>query len=563
MLLFSAPAWSQPTTNPVWRNVRALPATCNPDSGEIVHLQTGNQGLYYCQQNNVWKQFDSTEVINVKSYGAKGDGINSDTLAVTAALTAGNILYFPPGTYQLSLTVNLHNNLTILGAGRENTILRNNSLADPVLSITTSNFVSIRDLTIDNGTRGNNAIYALNSTYLQIDRLTFKNYGNGAVAGTYGLYLDGCTLSSVNDIDFFDNTLLNGGHIYVNTSYYSVFKKITAGKAGTASSAWSIRLNAASGLNFHGLYLEEGGGNGLILIQSSENMNFFGFSSEIFNTRDPSLEPAWIRIIASTNISFDGVRITQVTSTAPVIPLFKPESTEGFILSNVLIKRYVNSAVNMIVLGAGDSNIDLSNVEIINADDFATPAPVAYVFFDTGGNATTNVSFSNIRAIMGNPTYITNGITNLTLKNLQGTITNTGALNIDRTITDASWNPVPNANLTLTAGTSTMTYERHGNLVTLFVFFTVNAVGGVDLVTLSLPFTSGPGIISNTQIANSACYTNGVATGDTGLFAYIGESATDIIFFKTNNNAASVQLSNTDLAPGDDIGCTISYIAVP
>ena len=60
--------------------------------------------------------------INVKDYGALGDGVNNDTLAVTnaiAALTAagGGVLYFPPGIYLTSGGFTISVNAMILGMG--------------------------------------------------------------------------------------------------------------------------------------------------------------------------------------------------------------------------------------------------------------------------------------------------------------------------------------------------------------------------------------------------------------------------------------------------------------
>ena len=49
------------------------------------------------------KWYSADIAINVKSYGATGNGVTDDTTAVQTALTAaaGKSLYFPPGIYLL------------------------------------------------------------------------------------------------------------------------------------------------------------------------------------------------------------------------------------------------------------------------------------------------------------------------------------------------------------------------------------------------------------------------------------------------------------------------------
>jgi hypothetical protein len=48
---------------------------------------------------------DDAGVVNVKSFGAKGDGVSDDTAAITNAIQrvpANAFIYFPNGTYRIS-----------------------------------------------------------------------------------------------------------------------------------------------------------------------------------------------------------------------------------------------------------------------------------------------------------------------------------------------------------------------------------------------------------------------------------------------------------------------------
>jgi hypothetical protein len=67
-------------------------------------------------------------VLNVKAFGAKGDGIADDTRAIAACLSAcglagGGTVYFPPGTYVITSPIPLHHShVRIQGAGWGNTV---------------------------------------------------------------------------------------------------------------------------------------------------------------------------------------------------------------------------------------------------------------------------------------------------------------------------------------------------------------------------------------------------------------------------------------------------------
>lgn len=70
-----------------------------------------------------YDEVTSTEVqnVNVKNYGARGNGVVDDTAAIQAAIddcAVGNTLHIPMGTYLISSTLNLNKGLILAGAGR-------------------------------------------------------------------------------------------------------------------------------------------------------------------------------------------------------------------------------------------------------------------------------------------------------------------------------------------------------------------------------------------------------------------------------------------------------------
>jgi len=66
----------------------------------------------------------TTGWVNVKDYGATGNGVTDDTAAINlavAALTSHGVLFFPPGKYLVTGSIGLSGltNLLILGGGTE------------------------------------------------------------------------------------------------------------------------------------------------------------------------------------------------------------------------------------------------------------------------------------------------------------------------------------------------------------------------------------------------------------------------------------------------------------
>lgn len=105
-------------------------------------------------------------VYNVRDYLAVGDGVVDDRVAIQntidAAVTGNGICYLPEGTYLIGGTglAKDTDNVTIVGAGRDKTILKNNtSSGSTVLNIgnssgpTVRSNITVRGLTIDMDTK--------------------------------------------------------------------------------------------------------------------------------------------------------------------------------------------------------------------------------------------------------------------------------------------------------------------------------------------------------------------------------------------------------------------------
>ena len=78
------------------------------------------------------------DVVNVKDFGAVGNGVADDTAAIQAAIDSlSGTIYFPNGNYVTSSTINLNNSgQQIIGSSRSNAIILAIHMNGPVLTIT-------------------------------------------------------------------------------------------------------------------------------------------------------------------------------------------------------------------------------------------------------------------------------------------------------------------------------------------------------------------------------------------------------------------------------------------
>lgn len=83
-------------------------------------------------------------VYNVKSdeYGALGDGVTDDAVAISAAVSAataaGGIVFFPPGTYHVATSISVPARVSLLGCGSSASILSRAAVAGEAIIFTGS-----------------------------------------------------------------------------------------------------------------------------------------------------------------------------------------------------------------------------------------------------------------------------------------------------------------------------------------------------------------------------------------------------------------------------------------
>lgn len=102
-----------------------------------------------------------SDIINVKDYGAKGDGSTDDTDAIASALAAATVagggrVYMPTGTYIVSHMIDIPSRVSLFGAGIDATVIQASASMPRWTTILNAGSpsalksgIEIRDLTVD------------------------------------------------------------------------------------------------------------------------------------------------------------------------------------------------------------------------------------------------------------------------------------------------------------------------------------------------------------------------------------------------------------------------------
>lgn len=159
-------------------------------------------------------------VVNVKDFGATGDGVSDDTKAIQRAINQGiNRIYIPKGVYIItSPLIVTEYGYTIFGAGINNTILKATEYMDSILMLHEGNSgnsgvgrLTLSDIEMNCNKKAKDGIFAKNLRYNNvIERLRIVN------ALRNGINLaENCWINNINQcqiMDSGDSAVFIGGY---------------------------------------------------------------------------------------------------------------------------------------------------------------------------------------------------------------------------------------------------------------------------------------------------------------------------------------------------------------
>lgn len=238
-------------------------STETDNGGTIIKLTNITTGRYKLKYDGA---------VNVKWFGAKGDGVNDDTLPIRNSLTIAKEVYLPGGTFILTDTIVLDKyGQSLIGSGKTYTYLRidHNNGAGVVLS---QSRCSLKDLTIT--ASDSRQSYTNAGTYdLMSDLFGLKIYNDSG-------YLTSCLIDNVavhrqpNHGVYMGgegaNTIFTQCESNYNRGHGFVFDDRTL-VGGTSSRCGIVNINSCRAI--------DNGGNGINISQTGQSCYRFNIDN--------------------------------------------------------------------------------------------------------------------------------------------------------------------------------------------------------------------------------------------------------------------------------------------
>jgi len=151
-------------------------------------------------------------VMNIRKYGAKGDGATNDYTAIQAAIDAAESVngqvFIPVGTYNFEAGLTITEAVTVVGEDERGSILYK---VGNFIGLTTTKGCTLRDFTLDSdgGVDASQGLHITSATYRsRVSRLTIS------AQGSHGIEIFSSNLGTYEDLTILNNSgdgiLLNG-----------------------------------------------------------------------------------------------------------------------------------------------------------------------------------------------------------------------------------------------------------------------------------------------------------------------------------------------------------------
>ncbi|HDR9033738.1 glycosyl hydrolase family 28-related protein [Burkholderia vietnamiensis] len=268
---FGAQIWDQVISDPTLALQQSIDGFSAPGGSALVgFLQVGVGSVARIMQDK------ARESLSVRDFGAKGDGVTDDTVAIgnaaVAAKANGKKLYFPAGTY-------LHNDEIVLdsimayGEGPLTQIISTSTAAAPNHAIVlTGTYPFLTDVVVSTAWTGSR----------QSNDLSSAIYASGSVGGGVGRIRVlsaasvGILLSNANDFEvvkaYVTGTLADGCHIVKGCKHIRVRGYTSYGTGDDCLSVVSSTADSVTcyDIQVDDLMLENGTARGLAVVGGAQ-----------------------------------------------------------------------------------------------------------------------------------------------------------------------------------------------------------------------------------------------------------------------------------------------------
>lgn len=389
-----------------------------PDnSDEVNFLQAGTGAVTRTVQAKL------RDVVSVKDFGAVGDGVTDDRTAFQNAINSGaQTVYVPLGTYKIASTLNITQEVMIIGSATMGCILnftgtgRGFYVRGPVGSEYIENAV-FQNLTINGTASATDAFYCDPILYCTFGNLYIKNFGgNGIVLnGSYFNKISGCNIRSNSGAGIVVQNSSNANSIDSTTTSYNGTSGLrfldSAGLSlvsfdSEANTGYGILIEGSSELYMHGGWIEGNTVGGIRAFTSATS----NISKECYlsgSYRVVGSTPA-IKLENTQNITIANARCASLIDIASTCSNTRIDNLLAALFCNnnstSTLFQNLPLAVGNSVTGPADTLIPLGNGAVKSIRWTGTSATSTGINVNAGDGAKTIFAVYSMNAGSGNTT---------------------------------------------------------------------------------------------------------------------------------------------------------------